>query len=281
MRELRKQHYTGERALFMVHDAKIVDCLFDDGESPLKECLDLEVKTSTFDWKYPLWYGNRIQVSDCKFTVNARAGIWYTNDASFSSCLIEAPKCFRACHNLTLENLNIPEAKETVWSCDGVTIKDVTVSQADYFGYHSKNIVVDNLTLQGNYIFDSCENITISNSKLMTKDAFWNCKHVKATNCYIEGEYIGWNSEDLEFVDCVIRSHQGLCYIKKLKMVNCQLLDTDLCFEYCSEIDAEINSEVMSIKNPLSGVIKVKKVGEIILDDPNVDHSQTKIVVGE
>lgn len=43
---------------------------------------------------------------------------------------------------------------------------------------------------------------------------------------------------------------------------------TDLAFEK-SEVQADILTPVMSIKNPLSGSIRVPAAGEIILDDPD------------
>lgn len=46
------------------------------------------------------------------------------------------------------------------------------------------------------------------------------------------------------------------------------MTDTDLCFEK-SEVDAEITTDVISIKNPLSGTITLPAVGEIIMDDEN------------
>ena len=45
-------------------------------------------------------------------------------------------------------------------------------------------------------------------------------------------------------------------------MINC-----DLSFEK-SDVDAEVTTEVDSIKNPKSGVIRVPIVKEIIMDDP-------------
>ena len=36
-----------------------------------------------------------------------------------------------------------------------------------------------------------------------------------------------------------------------------------------SDVEAEITTEVDSIKNPKSGTIKVPSVGEIIMDDPD------------
>ena len=44
------------------------------------------------------------------------------------------------------------------------------------------------------------------------------------------------------------------------------MIDTDLCFEK-SEVEACITTQVISIKNPLSGKICVPSVGEIIRDD--------------
>ena len=55
-------------------------------------------------------------------------------------------------------------------------------------------------------------------------------------NCKIVGEYIGWNSKNFTLINCVVESHQGFCYINGLKLINCQLINTDLCFEYCSNI---------------------------------------------
>lgn len=78
-------------------------------------------------------------------------------------------------------------------------------------------------------------------------------------------------------INCTIESDQGLCYIDGLKMINCKLLRTDLAFEYCSNIDAEITTNVMSIKNPISGSIKVKSVDKLIFDDPEIDKNKTTI----
>lgn len=280
MQEYNKQHFVGERALFMTHDAKIVDCLFDDGESPLKESGQLEILQTTFGWKYPLWYGKDIQVSDSRFLEGARAGIWYTDHSKFLHCEIIAPKCFRRCDDLTLEDVSFLDAKETLWSCSHVKLKDIKVAGGDYFAFHASHVEVDNLELQGNYIFDSCADVVVRNSRLKTKDAFWNCKKVYVENSYIEGEYFGWNSEDVTLVNCTILSHQGFCYMKNVRLINCKFISTDLSFEYCQNIDAEIITHVDSIKNPISGIIKVASVGEIIRDDPNLDHSQTTIIIG-
>lgn len=275
--EYKNQHFEGERALFKISDARIHHCLFDNGESPLKEGRNLTVTDTTFGYKYPLWYGKGHHVKDCVFLEMSRSGIWYTDDSTFSSLDIIAPKEFRHCHNIVLENIVFHNAQETLWWCDGVKVKDVK-AKGDYFMMQSQNVVVENLELDGNYFLDGGKNIVVRNCVLHSKDAFWNCENVLVENCVIEGEYLAWNTKNITFVNCRITSHQGLCYIDGLTLKHCTLSDSDLTFEYCSNIDASIDGEVESIKNPYSGHIEAKKISQIIQDDPSIDVRNVVIV---
>ena len=274
------EHFTGERALFKCEDAYIDDCLFNDGESPLKESKRLEIVHTTFDWKYPLWYDETVHAIDCTFTPNARAGIWYTKGATFRNCVFDAPKLFRKCVGISLEDVQFSDALETLWWNKGVHIQDASVVNGDYFCQGCEDVDIDHLDLQGKYAFDGCTNVTVRNSVLRTKDVFWNCKHVVVENSFIDTEYFGWNSEDVTLIHCEIHSHQGFCYMKGIKLIDCRVVDSDLTFEYCTDIDAEIVTRVESIKNPISGVIRVAEVGEIIQDDPAIDTSKVQIIVG-
>ncbi len=57
-----------------------------------------------------------------------------------------------------------------------------------------------------------------------------------------------------------------MCYCKRLKLIDCEMIDCDLAFER-SEVEATITTPVISIKNPLQGSrITVPAVGEIIRD---------------
>ena len=276
MELLKNGHYIGERALFRSKDLKISNSVFEDGESPLKESENIALDHCTFAYKYPLWYGKHHTVENCTFLEMSRSGIWYTNDSVFRSCHIIAPKEFRRCHNILLEDIVFENAQETLWTCDTVTLKNVK-AKGDYFAKDSKNLIVDSLSLDGNYFFDGGENITIKNSVLNSKDAFWNCKNVVIENCEINGEYFGWNSEHVVMKNCTIRSHQGFCYIKDLKMIDCQVIDSDLIFEYCSDLDCEIQSHLDSVKNPISGKIICLGVKELIRDDERIDLSKIHI----
>ncbi len=281
MKSYLNQEFVGERALFMISDAYIEDCTFLDGESPLKECKEIDVVHSSFQYKYPLWYGESIKVIETEFLPLARAGIWYSKGVSLQHCDLKAPKLFRYCKGVSLLDVEFSEGKETLWWCDGVVLKDAVVAQGDYLLMQSKNIEIDHLDLQGNYAFDGCENIHVQNSVLRTKDAFWNCKNVEVENCYIVGEYIGWNSENVVLRHCEIHSHQGFCYMKNVKLIDCKLVDTDLAFEYCENIDATIYSSIDSVKNPISGRIECGPIGELIFDDPKIDPSKTEIIQHE
>lgn len=94
-------------------------------------------------------------------------------------------------------------------------------------------------------------------------------------------EYLAWNAENVRFENCTIQSLQGLCYIKGLTLRNCKLIETDLAFEYCTDIDAEVSSPILSVKNPLSGRIVAPSIGEVIFDDPDVDATATEIVTAD
>ncbi len=270
------QRFTGERAKFAEKKSVFNNCIFDDGESPLKESSEIELNGTNFQWKYPLWYCSNVVADNCSFLEMARAGIWYTNDILMKNTLVEAPKIFRKCRHVVLEKVQLMNASETLWQCSAVMMNDV-VAKGDYFAMNSSNIVANNFSLAGNYGFDSCSNIEINNSKLLTKDAFWNCENVIVRDSYICGEYLGWNSKNLYFENCVIESLQGLCYIDGLVLKNCKLLNTNLCFEYCANIQAEIDGDIVSVKNPISGMIVADKIGEIILESDKINPNQTLI----
>lgn len=93
----------------------------------------------------------------------------------------------------------------------------------------------------------------------------------------MNGEYLGWYSKNLRLINCKISGTQPLCYAENLILENCEMVDTDLSFEY-STVKAEVINTVESIKNPFSGTIKVEDVKDIILDDPNLDFENIQII---
>ena len=279
MKEIINQNFEGERSLFKAEDLFISRCNFDNGESPLKHSRDITAEHSEFRFKYPFWYSRDISITDSTFYEMARAGIWYSEDVSVKNSIFIAPKAFRRCKDITLENVKFMDAAETLWDCTDVSIRNVEV-KGDYFGMNCLEVEADGLSVDGNYCFDGARYLTIRNSRLISKDAFWNCESVLCENCHISGEYLGWNSKEITFINCTIESHQGLCFIDGLVLKNCKLVNTDLAFEYSSDIEAELIGSVDSIKNPSGGVIRCESVVELILEEDMVDISKTQIIIG-
>lgn len=279
VKEINGGIFTGERALFHSENIQIQDAIFEDGESPLKESAGVELTGCMFKWKYPLWYSRNIQAKNCKWFEMARAGVWYTDHILVENAMIEAPKNFRRCRDLTLKQVDFFHAAETLWSCENVTMDHVT-ARGDYFAMNSSNMRISDLRLDGNYSFDGCKDIEIHDSVLLSKDAFWNSENVTVYDSFISGEYLGWNAKNLTLINCTIESLQGLCYIENLVMKNCKLINTTLAFEFAS-VDAQITGSIDSVMNPKGGSIRADKIGTLIIQKDLIDPSKTQIICNE
>ncbi|MBR3307830.1 MAG: DUF3737 family protein [Lachnospiraceae bacterium] len=270
-----EQHFTGERALFGQKGLVIDNCVFDSGESPLKQASDIEIRQCLFGWKYPLWYCRNVKVYESSWLAMARAGVWYTENIEIEKALLQAPKNFRRCRNISITDTAMTDAAETLWSCSGVRLKHVS-AKGDYFAMNSENIEVDDLKLDGNYSFDGAKNVVVRSSCLLTKDAFWNSENVTVKDSFVSGEYLGWNSKNLTLENCTIESLQGMCYIDGLTLRNCRLMNTTLAFEY-SKVEADVRSGIGSVFNPAAGTITAEYIGELIIEKSEVDPGATVI----
>lgn len=279
MKAFERKIFTGERALFGARDLTLTDCIFEDGESPLKESAGLTLRGCSFRWKYPLWYGHDISLRDCVLTDAARAGIWYTENISLADTVIEAPKTFRRAKGINLTNVTMTNAAETLWACRDITLQNVS-AKGDYLLMNAEDVTADHLLLNGNYAFDGAKNVTLRSSKLFTKDAFWNSENVTVYDSYITGEYLGWNAKHLTLVNCTVESLQGFCYIDRLTLQNCKLINTTLAFEY-STVDADITGAVDSVLNPAGGTIRADHIGQLTIDRDRVDPTKTTVIVRE
>lgn len=275
-----QQRFTGERALFKAHDLLIRDCVFEDGESPLKEGGNLDIADTVFRWKYPLWYCDKAEVRNSILLKMARTGMWYGKGLVFEDCTIEAPKGFRRCDGVTIARTAFADAAETLWSCRDVVLQDVS-AKGNYFAMNCENVRIDGFQLVGDYSFDGCRDVEVANARMASKDAFWNCENVTVRDSFITGEYIGWNSRNLVFENCTIESLQGFCYIDGLMLRNCRLINTTRSFEYCTGIDADVATTIDSVVNPSEGVIRAAGFGEVVQDDPAIDPSSVHLIVQE
>lgn len=281
MEKITSTFFEGERPLYGRRDLEIEEVKIYPGESALKETANIIARRCEFMGKYPFWHTDGASIEDCLFTVYARAAIWYSKNITMRNSRVEAPKMFRELDGVRLENVRLTCAEETLWNCRDITLRDVEAVKGDYILMNGRNIEVDNLKLQGNYSFQDVKNAVVRNSVLNSKDAFWHTENVTVYDSVLNGEYLGWYSKNLRLVNCVISGTQPLCYVEGLVMENCTMTESaDLAFEYTT-LQAEINSPVTSIKNPLGGRIVVRSIGELILDENCRNRGACEIVVEE
>lgn len=275
---IKDTFFEGERPLFATKDIRLENVKFYPGESALKECSNMEAYKSEFMCKYPFWHNENTHIENCLFTIYSRAAIWYSKSISMINTRVEAPKMFREIDGLYLENVKLTSAGETLWNCRDMKLRNVEAYGGDYIFMNGKNIDIDGFYLQGNYSFQDAKNVVIRNARLDSKDAFWKTENVTVYDSEITGEYLGWHSKNLKLVNCKISGTQPLCYCNNLIMENCTMgEDCDLAFEY-STLEAVVNSNITSIKNPTKGKISCYNVGEIIIDQNCKNPEGCKIV---
>lgn len=266
MQRVEDKEFGGERALFATHKLDLKDVTFRIGESALKCCSYISARGCLFQGKYPFWHVDTFRCDRCIFEPGARAALWYSKNLEMTDCRVDAPKMFREMENLSLKNVTIPDAQETLWSCRGVKLRNVEVDKADYIFFHCADIDIDDYRQEGNYSFQYCRNVTIRNARINSRDAFWETDNVTVYDSVITGEFLGWHSRNLRLVRCHIDGIQPLCYCKNLILEDCTMGDEcGLAFED-SELNATVNSNIVSVKNPRTGSLRCLAVGEVIID---------------
>lgn len=260
-----------ERSLYNLKGADVVGCTFAgpaDGESVLKEARNVTVRDCRFSLRYPLWHTKSFQLIHSSMDELTRAPIWYAEDGLIDSCTITGVKCLRECDRMEIRHSKIT-SPEFGWRCRGLVIDDTDL-ESEYLFFEAKNAEIHDLRMKGKYSFQYTENITITDSVLDTKDAFWHAKNVTVKDSVVKGEYLAWYSDGLTLINCRIIGTQPLCYATNLTLINCTMENTDLSFEY-SDVHAEVQGHIHSVKNPRSGEIIADSIGEIIFEDSVFD----------
>ena len=277
MKVLQGLVFPSERALYGAKDIKIVNCSFageEDGESALKEAHGINVNNCLFDLRYPLWHCTDVTVEDSVMTEKCRAALWYTKNAVIRQSEMNGIKALRECADIRIENTKIV-SPEFGWKCAGVDMEDCS-AESEYLFFMSSDIKWKNVSFKGKYSFQYAQNVYMENCILDTKDAFWHAKHVRVKNCVVKGEYPAWYSEDVTFENCLISGTQPFCCCTGLKLINCRTEGCDLAFEY-SDVEADIEGDILSVKNPRSGYINAARIGEIILTNDSVYPCECRI----
>lgn len=271
MKIIEHQTFDQERALYGSSGLTVRHCAFDgpaDGESAFKECTGIAAEHCFFNLRYPFWHDHGLKLTDSELTPSCRAALWYSDHVEISGTKLHGIKALRECSDVVIQNCDIL-SQEFGWSVRGIRMEN-TAAISEYFMMRAENLTFTGVRLTGKYSFQYIKNAVFDRCTLDTKDAFWHSEHVTVRNSVVKGEYLAWYSHGLTLEHCKIIGTQPLCYCKDLKLIDCEMVDTDLCFEK-SQVEATVTTPVDSIKNPLSGVIRVPAVGEIIRDDPQAE----------
>ncbi len=264
MIQIANQIFDEERALYALAHSTVANCTFDgpaDGESALKEAVDITVVDCDFRLRYPFWHVHGGKMTGCTLTETCRAALWYTADMDIADSTLGGIKALRECDRMTLSGCTVSSA-EFGWLCRTVTLRDTSVS-GEYPFFMTRDLHAEHFELNGKYSFQYVEDCTIENSTLNTKDAFWHAKNVTVTDSTVRGEYLGWYSENLTLIRCHIAGTQPLCYCKNLTLIDCTMEGCDLAFEN-STVRATVNGRIDSVKSPAGGSVVADEIGEII-----------------
>ena len=277
METIDDQTFGQERALYGSDGILLRHCTFDgpeDGESALKECRNIEAEDCFFNLRYPFWHDNNLKISASEMTELCRAALWYSVGIEIVDTKLYGIKALRECNQIKMNGCDII-SPEFGWSVHNMEMENC-MAQSEYFMMRSDSLAFKGVQLTGKYSFQYIQNSVFEDCVFDTKDAFWHAKSVVVRNSVVKGEYLAWYCENVTFENCKIIGTQPFCYCKGLKLIDCEMEDTDLCFEK-SEVEASITTPVISIKNPLSGRISVPSVGEVIRDD---NQSKGEVVSG-
>lgn len=268
MNIIKDKEYGGERPLYASRDIRLENVTIHVGESSVKESANVEAVNCTFEGKYVFWETYGFDIRNCYFAESARSSLWYSKGCRMTDCKVDAPKMFRRMEDITVRNTDFRNGEEMLWDCRNVTLQNVMIRNCDYLFMHSSDIRIDNYRQDGNYSFQYARNVEIHNAVINSKDAFWESENVTLVDCEVNGEYLGWYARNMRLVRCHLTGEQLLCYVDGLFLEDCTFGDdANLLFEY-STVSGNIKGNVVSIKNPTSGMITIDgECGELIIDE--------------
>lgn len=264
---IKNKEFGGERPLFESHDLRLENVIIREGESAIKECSNIEAVDCRFEGNYPFWHVHGFLIDRCYFDVGGRSALWYSDHLTMRDTRIDAPKMFREMSDLKLENVEMTDADEVFWRCNRIEAKNLRLHGGTYPFMFCNDVKIDGFESDSKYVFQYVKNLELRHAKITTKDALWETENVTVYDSELNGEYLGWHSRNLRLVNCRITGTQPLCYADNLVLENCSMGDDcDLGFEY-STVEATINGQVLSVKNPRSGHIVADGYGQIIIDN--------------
>lgn len=168
------KQFDEERALYHLQNADVTDCIFAgpaDGESVLKESVNVGLKNCRFSLRYPLWHVKGFAMAESSMDDKTRAAIWYAENGDITDCVLGGIKAVRECTHIRLERCQV-ESQEFGWKSQDITLVDTDIV-SEYLFMDSRDVRLRSVKMKGKYSFQYMENLEIDDCELDTKDAFW------------------------------------------------------------------------------------------------------------
>lgn len=274
MEKILNQEYTTSNALCNAKDVVIEECNFrgDEGaKAPLHNTTNVTLLETTIDQEQALWNCSSISLDHVTVTEYANDAIWNACNVQINHSNFGAVRALRNVKDLKVLNSNL-NSPQVCWKCEGVQIENTKLIAEGAF-LECSSVNLNRINFAGRNAFQYTSNVQIKDSIIKTQEAFWHSKNVTITDSLLEGERLGWYTENMTLIRCHIKGSTPFAYAKGLKLVDCTMAETDNAFME-SEVEATINSEVASVKNPLAGTIEAEGFGKVICEVP----TQAKII---
>lgn len=169
------------------------------------------------------------------------------------------------------------DMERTLYNSDGLLLKNCRFdgpADGESALKESRNVELENCFFNLRYPFWHDDSVKITDAEMteMCRAAIWYSRNMEIAHSKLHGIKALRECANIKMRGCDVISPEFGCYCKGLKLMDCEMVDTDLSFEK-SQVEATLTAPIVSIKNPLSGHIYVPCVDEIIRDD-NVDRER-------
>ena len=110
MKLIENKTFDEERALYASSGVRLINCRFEgegDGESALKESVNVKAQNCFFDLRYPFWHDREVFISDSEFSEKCRAPFWYSDNINIEGSKLHGTKALRECRVVTIKKSDI------------------------------------------------------------------------------------------------------------------------------------------------------------------------------
>ena len=171
---INNSQFDEERALYYAQHTDLLECVFagaQDGESALKEAIDITLNKCSFSLRYPLWHVKGFTMQDTIMDEQTRAAIWYAENGCIKNSRLYGIKAVRECEHISLEGCDV-NSMEFGWKSRDIRLTDSRI-QSEYLFMDSKDVCLDRVHMKGKYSFQYMENHPFHNYVLQYKFFFF------------------------------------------------------------------------------------------------------------